>query len=144
MSSPVDSDAKQPELVPLAEPRRLVPTEHVLLKALVEPLGLPELSEQVAHAEVVARCSCGCPSVGLRTTGPELAAEVVRRLDTVGRDDVCAVTAWGVNRHGREVEVTLHVVFGHLEELEIWAGWDGGEVETELPGAESLRRERRG
>jgi hypothetical protein len=33
------------------------------------------------------------------------------------------------------VELTLHVVHGHICELEIWAGWDGGEVRTDLPDA---------
>lgn len=56
---------------------------------------------------------------------------MIRRLSPVGRDDVLSVTAWGRNQEARAVDVTLHVVFGMVQELEVWAGWDGGEVATE-------------
>jgi hypothetical protein len=127
------------KLVPLDEPRPVSADEGALLAALVAPLGLDALSEQVARAEVVSVCSCGCPSVGLRSDGPALAADAVRRLSDVGRHDVLGVSAWGLNDERRAVQVTLHVVSGRLQELEVWAGWDGGEVQTTLPAAESLR-----
>jgi hypothetical protein len=53
---------------------------------------------------------------------------------------VLGLSDWGVSDEGRDVEVTLQVVLGRLEELEVWAGWDGGELRTALPLAESLRR----
>jgi hypothetical protein len=65
---------------------------------------------------------------------------VVKRLSETGRDDVLVLSAWGVNDEVRDVWVTLHVVLGRLEELEVWPGWDGGEVRTALPPAESLCR----
>ena len=98
------------------------------MEAVVAPLGRPELREQVGGVVVVAACSCGCPSVGLRADGPSLPADL--------RD----VTAWATNAEGREVQVTAHVVLGRLAELEVWAGWDGGEVRTALPSPGSLRR----
>ena len=69
-----------------------------------------------------------------------LPADVVKRLSDVNRDDLLDLGAWVSNTEGREVEVTLHVVFGRLEELEVWAGTYGGEVRTALPSPESLRR----
>ena len=112
----------------------------MLLEALVEPLESFELLMQVDHAEVVALCSCGCPSIGLRADGPEMPREAIKRLSDLGRDDVLNVTAWGTNRQGRKVEATLHVVFGRLVELEVWAGTCAGEAGTNLPQADTLRR----
>jgi hypothetical protein len=134
-----DGVADDARLVPLADPRPVTDGERALLEALVAPLGLSELAQQAAHSEVVSVCSCGCPSVGLRADGPALSTEAIRRLSEVGRDDVVDVSAWGVNDEGRAVLVTLHVVDGLLHELEVWAGWDGGEVRTTLPSAASLR-----
>ena len=139
MDAHADEAADDARLVPLADPRPATDVEGALLEALVAPLGLRELANQVALAEVVSVCSCGCPSIGLRTKGPALSTDVVRRLSDVGRDNVLDVSAWGVNDEGRAVLVTLHVVEGLLEELEVWAGWDGGEVRTTLPSAASLR-----
>jgi hypothetical protein len=34
--------------------------------------------------------------------------------------------------------VVLNIVFGLIEFLEIWPGWDGGEVASELPAAGTL------
>ena len=131
--------ADDPELVQI-EPRPLSPEERALLDALVEPLGREELAEQVARAEVVAHCSCGCRSVGLRSDGLELAPDVVMRLTDMGRDDVLHVRAWAFNDADREIEITLHVGDGTVKELEIWCS-DGGEIITEVPLAGSLRRE---
>lgn len=111
------------------------------MEFLIGPLACEELREQCERAEVVARCSCGCPSVGLRSDAPALTPAVMRRLSHAGRDDVLSVTAWGMNHDEREVEVTLHVVLGVVEELEVWAGGDGGEVVTEVPVVETMRRE---
>jgi hypothetical protein len=115
--------------------------ERAVLQALTEPLRFAALKEQVTQVEVVAECSCGCPSVGLRADGPTLPADVVQGLSRVGRDDLLDLTARGINHEGRDVDVTLHVVLGRLAELEVWAGGDGGEVRTALPAAESLRPE---
>jgi len=139
VSPRADDVADDAKLMPLDEPRPVSAEELALLAALVEAVGSEALSEQVARAEVVSVCSCGCPSVGLRSDGPALPSDVVRQLSDVGRDDAFALSAWGVNDEGRDVEVTLHVVLGRLEELEVWAGWDGGEVQTALPAAETLR-----
>ena len=141
MSPRADEVAAAAHLVGLDEARPLTAAERRLLEALIEPLDLAELSEQIARAVVVAQCSCGCPSVGLRTDGPVLPAELVARLSDTGSDDSLGVSAWGPNGEGRDVQVTLHVVRGRLDELEVWPGWDGGEVRTALPSGESLRRE---
>ncbi len=130
-----------PELVPLERPRALRLDERALLEFVIEPLGCDELREQVEQAEVVARCSCGCPSVGLRSDAAALPSDVVQRLSAVSRDDVLSLTTWGVNREARVAEVTLHVACGMVQELEVWVGCDGGEVITELPAPETMGRE---
>ena len=40
---------------------------------------------------------------------------------------------------GREVDVTLHVVDGRIEELEVWAATFGGDPRSELPVPGALR-----
>src|SRR5438067_11741044 len=141
MTPPHHRDSGEPKLVALDRPRDLSSAERALLAAIVDGIGPGELSGQVARAKVIAECSCGCPSIGLHTDGPVVIPDVLRRLSPVGRDDVLDVTAYATNRKGREVEITLHIVFGRLEELEIWAGTFGGDPRTEVPSPESLRFE---
>lgn len=59
---------------------------------LVMFADVPILSEQVATVRVVSTCDCGCASVGLRTEGPQVAATVVARLSSTGRDDYFPAT----------------------------------------------------
>jgi hypothetical protein len=131
---------EEAKLVPLRRPRPLASDERLLVEALVEPLGSQELHMQVEHAEVVALCSCGCPSIGLHTNGPELPPGVLKQLSDTDRTDVLNLSAWGVNRGGREVEVTLHLVHGRLHELEVWAGTYRGDPVTDLPKPQTIRR----
>ena len=134
------------QMVPLAEPRPLAAAERALLDALVAPLDIPALAEQIGRAEVVAHCSCGCPSIGLQTDAPELAPEIVGKLSDTGRDDLLDVSAWAANEAGGEVEVTLHVLLGRVKELEVWAGTLGGDTRVQIPAVASLyvgREERR-
>jgi hypothetical protein len=106
-------------MLPLARPRPPTPGERALLEALAGDV----LAPQVAAAAVVAECSCGCPSIGLATDAPALpGAHGHRELSrTVLAGD------------GRTVEVILHVVDGVVQELEVWAGHDGGDPSVPLP-----------
>ena len=47
-----------------------------------------------------------------------------------------SLTVWGRNGDGEDVQVTLHVVDGRLEELELWAGRQGP---ARLPPSSALR-----
>jgi hypothetical protein len=107
-----------PTLIELPRPRALTSAERALVTWLVALAEVPSLSEQVATVRVVSTCDCGCPSVGLRTDGPQVPASVVAGLSSTGRDDYFAVSAAG----GGRVSVVLHVLGGFLGELEIFAG----------------------
>ena len=126
-------------LLPLARPRELSARERELLEALIAPLGVEELGRQVRTAKVVSVCSCGCPSVGLSAEGPRVPPAVALAVDDTARDGTFGVKAWASNDEGRDVEVALHVIEGTVFELEIWSGWDGGDVHTSVPPAASLR-----
>lgn len=106
-------------MVPLAEPRDLRPAERALLDALVARTGHAGLRDQARSAVVEATCSCGCPSVGLRTAGTALSTVDMLRFSGHGRDDV-----FGIHGHpdGDRVEVVVHVLAGRIGELEVYAG----------------------
>lgn len=125
---------------PLDVPRPPSPDERALLDALVALSAVADLVEQVARAEVVSACSCGCPSVGLHTDAPDLPPDVARRLVEPGLHDVVMLTAYGTNAAGDGVQVTLHVIAGTVEELEIWPGVRDGKTATDLPSPAALRR----
>ena len=119
-------------MVPLAEPRELHPSERALLDALVGRTGHPGLRAQARSAVAGSTCSCGCPSVGLRTTGPTLSGADMLRFSGNGRDDV-----FGIHAHpgDHRVEVVVHVLRGRIDELEVYAG-DG--VVAPLPSPDEL------
>jgi hypothetical protein len=127
-----------PKLVPLPQPRPLSHRERELLEFLVEACDSEELREQVAQAEVVATCSCGCPSIGLRGDGPEVPRDEMRGLGDFDHDDHARLTARGLSAGERPVEIALHVSLGRIWEMEVWAGADS-EVVFDLPALDSLR-----
>jgi hypothetical protein len=88
---------------------------------------MPALTAQVERAQVIATCSCGCPSVALRSDAPPLDG------------DLRTIAATAVAPDGRELDVNLHLVYRRLEELEVWAGTWGGDPATELPDPATLR-----
>ena len=126
---------KLPKMVELSEPRQLDEVERSLLDfILAEPNVLPELLAQAASAQVISTCDCGCRSVGLAPdpAAPDAAYDAVH--GTVG------LTAEGLSNKGTEVEVTLHVVFDRMTELEIWDGaFTNGESRGELPDITTLQ-----
>jgi hypothetical protein len=127
-----------PKLVPLQEPRPLSHRERELLEFLIEGCDSDELREQVAQAEVVATCSCGCPSIGLRGDGPEVPREAMRGLGDFDHDDHARLTARGLSAGERPVEVALHVSLGRIWEMEVWAGADS-DLAFDLPALDTLR-----
>lgn len=132
----VEDSSTPQSLEPLPEARPLTVSERAWLDHLVEPLALPELALQVASAEVISECSCGCPSIGLGGAGPDVPPATIAQLSESGRDDYLSRSASTRNSQGQEVEITLHVGYGRLVELEVWAPHaPDGEVTTELPPA---------
>ncbi|MFI5910748.1 hypothetical protein [Dactylosporangium sp. NPDC051541] len=94
------------KLVRIPQPRPLTPGERRALTALVEHADRPGLRAQLASAQVIGKCDCGCASVQLSTTGPKLPD-----------------TEWlSVNATGDGADVVLHVIEGRLHELECYAG----------------------
>lgn len=135
-----DDDLAAVSLAQLAEPRPLTAPEQTLIDALVEPLGVAELTALAACVKVTAECACGCPSIGLYSSD-ELSPEAIAQLAAVAGIGHAAVeiTAYSVNERGDDVQITLHVVGGSIAELEIWTGTFGSDVRTELPAPGSLR-----
>jgi hypothetical protein len=114
-------------MVPLAEPRPSTPAEAAIITALVARTGNAALRAQAESVAVVSTCSCGCPSVGLRTDGPQLSTADMLALSGLGRDDWFAVRA---SVDG--TDVIVHVLGGRLGELEVYAG-DGVAVALPAP-----------
>ena len=114
-------------MVPLAEPRPPTPAEAAVLTALVAHTGNAVLRAQAESVVVVSTCSCGCPSVGLRSDGPELSTVDVLALSGLGRDD------WfGMRASHDGIDIVVHVLGGRLDELEVYAG-DGVTVALPAP-----------
>jgi hypothetical protein len=65
-----------------------------LLEFLIAPYTNPELREQVTRAEVMAGCSCGCPSVALSTDAAPVASEVLRDSPHFVNQDLTSISAW--------------------------------------------------
>jgi hypothetical protein len=125
--------------VPLDQARPLTRAERALLDRLLAHVSLPELTKQGETPCVIGTCSCGCPSVALEVEGPAVPVEIIAAHEPLGRDDYMLVQAWGRNAAGHGIDISLHVVFGRLDELEIWARWDGKTApDTDLPVAETL------
>jgi hypothetical protein len=96
---------------PLAVPRALSDEERELLARLLDG-GAPELAvlrRQASGAAVTGECACGCGTV-------RLSADCA-----VPPADLEGVVASGSveRRHGRTVEVRLHVAGGYVSTLEI-------------------------
>jgi hypothetical protein len=123
---------KVPQLVDLKEPRPLNRFERTVLDFVLDgPNGSPELRAQGASAVVVSACDCGCKSVGLEPTQDT--------PDADAGNGAYGLTADGTSSTGVDVEVTLHVIFGRLTELEVWDGaLLDGESRGELPDVETL------
>lgn len=85
-----------------------------MLEFLVRgPSGTASLREQAEVVEVVATCSCGCPSVWLDAPGDATAH--------IADDGSGHVALRAIPRDsGGATEVTLHVVGGRLHELEVF------------------------
>jgi hypothetical protein len=118
------------ELVPLGEPRPLSAEERRLLEyAAGAPLGGTRLRAQTEAAQVVAECSCGCPSVGLEVDHSVASVSFDPTETPDGRTDHVELTA---RHNGTDFpEIALHLVHGRLFELEVWAGY-GGRPEIDL------------
>jgi hypothetical protein len=102
-------------MLPLPAPRPLGEEERELVDFLLAgPLGNEELRLQARTARVVSHCSCGCRSVGLSVEGPGIAAPGTRSWLGLAATDQSA--------SGGRIEVTLHVVDGALDRLEVWGG----------------------
>jgi hypothetical protein len=126
-------------VVPLDQPRPLTQPELAVLHRLVASVDSPGLRAQVDEAEVVGQCACGCPSIELRTRAAKVPGEELRAVADIRRPVDDAVIRRWFEADGRVVDVNLHVVAGEVEELEVWSGWDGGEIVTALPGPDELR-----
>jgi hypothetical protein len=116
-----------PVMVPLAEPRPPTAAEAAIITALVAHTGNAALRAQAESVQVVSTCSCGCPSVGLRSNGPQLSTVDMLGLSGLGRDDWFAVRA-----SHKGTDVVVHVLSGGLGELEVYAG-DGVTVALPAP-----------
>ena len=86
--------------------------------------------------EVVSRCGWGCASANLEVDPKAHAAKWDPAESPFGRSDWIPFTARGSDTAGQDVEVTLHVCAGYLQELEIWTGEYG---DFSIPEPETLR-----
>jgi hypothetical protein len=122
-------------MVDLSEPRPLDAVERSVLDFILTGPGvLPELHAQASSAMVVSTCDCGCRSIGLRPDPASPDAPYDAPHETV------ALTADSRSEAGTDVEVTLHVVFNRMTELEIWDGADrDGISRGELPDLSTLQ-----
>jgi hypothetical protein len=122
-----------PQLIPLPTPRAFTGEYRALLEiVLAAPNVRGEVRAQAKSARVVSACDCGCRSVGVEPD--EAAPSAPYEADAV------SLTADGTSPTGTRVEVTLHVVFGRMTELEIWdGGLTQGVSNGELPDVKTLR-----
>jgi hypothetical protein len=135
-------DEETPDLTPIPiDPRPLNAEEAKLIEFLLrDPFAATELRKQVEQVRVVSRCGCGCASVNLAVDAAVPAAEWDPADSPMGRSDWVPLIAHGTDAVGKDVEVTLHVTVGYLNELEIWTGGFG---DFTLPVPETLRLEER-
>ena len=87
-----------------------------------------DYAQQLSDLHVVARCSCGCPTVDLAVGGAE--------LSTTGPSQILA-DFLGSTAGGVPVGVVLHAREGKISELEVYPL--GGPVVGSLPEIESLK-----
>src|SRR5437899_2153262 len=113
-------------IVPLDSPRTLTAYERTLLDFLLSgPLGRPKLREQARTAKVVGQCDCGCRSVVLEAD-PSAPSATCGPNEISIKPAVVHITAYGRSPDNLVVEVTLHVIDGRIDELEIWDGESHG------------------
>ena len=96
----------------VAEYRDLTSEERRLLEWLIAN-GTPAASayaSQLSEVRVVARCTCGCPTLDL--------ALGEKKTRTVGASTILA-EASGRSREGVPVSVILHAREGEISELEV-------------------------
>jgi hypothetical protein len=121
----------------LHRPRPPFPAEVRLLSWLAPAVG-PELTGQVAGADVVGACTCGCSSVQLSAVRAPLPVATVRRLSATGRTDHLAVSSSGRGPDGSPVDVVLHLTEGRLHELEVHDPGAGDGTPVDLAGVRDL------
>lgn len=116
----------------LVERRPLSAEERTLIEWLLAN-GSPDAKQfapQIADLRVVARCTCGCPTIDLAVGD--------REERTVGPSHILAdfdgLTPGGIN-----VGVILHAREGQISELEVYAKADV-EIPFSLPSIESLKK----
>jgi hypothetical protein len=88
-----------------AEERRLL--EWLLENSLTDTTAF---APQISQTKVVARCTCGCPTLDLAVGG--------KAFRTVGPSTIL-VDAYGHSPEGVPVNVTIHAREGELSELEV-------------------------
>jgi len=100
---------------PVEPARTLGAKERAMLTVLLaEPFhGADALRRQAELVKVNEECTCGCGSIGLIVDRhPDLHADVRLRIPVEGRSILPA-------KDGASIEVLLHVVDGHMNELEV-------------------------
>jgi hypothetical protein len=114
----------------IVENRPLSPEEGTLIEWLIAN-GAPEAKTyalQLGGLHVVARCSCGCPTVDLAVRDAQ--------ASTKGPSQILA-DFLGFTPEGIQVGVILHAREGKISELEVYPL---GETVGSLPRIESLKR----
>jgi len=127
----MDNNKSEPLKGTRPEHRPLTDAERTLLEWLIAHGG-PEAQQyapQVSQVRVVARCTCGCPTIDLGIGE--------RQHRTVGASLVLADFE-GVTPEGIEVGVILHAREGQLSELEVYA-MPEVDCSFSLPKIESLQ-----
>ena len=96
----------------IPEHRDLSHEEHRLLEWLVHngSANSAAFAAQVVQTKVVARCTCGCPTLDFSICG--------KTSRTVGPSTIIA-DAYGHSPEGVPVNVILHARNGELSELEV-------------------------
>jgi len=126
------NDDSDPLVGTRPEDRPLTDEERTLLEWLIAR-GTHEAEEyasQVPQVRVVARCTCGCPTIDLAIGD--------RQHRTIGASQVLAEFE-GITPEGIEVGVILHARQGQLSELEVYAMPDV-DGPFRLPRLDSLKQ----
>jgi hypothetical protein len=118
--------------VPLLEPRPLSEAERAVLAWLIErPATRAALGAQLATADVVSVCSCGCGSIGLQVSDDAPRASWSHEGE---ERDWFQVTAQVEPDDDRTMPgVVLTVAGGTLDELELWDSLTGRGVPVPDP-----------
>jgi hypothetical protein len=120
-----------------SEPQPLTEREYALLRWLLargaELTGTDadltsSFLPQLGALQVVGRCGCGCPSVELALTAPDLG--VLHVSDTLADVE-------GLSPEGSEIGVILRATDGRLRQLELYAR--DGHATFSIPGSKELQ-----